>query len=327
VPPAARPHAQLKRRGSPVRAQETPAKLDEIDRPLIVGAVAYHPRVVIVWEGFNEYFRRRGLAMDYVLFSNYERLVESLLEGAVDLAWNTNTAFVAADTRLKGTALILGMRDVDASYATVLVARSDKPCELSDLPGEVLALGSRDSGHAAILPIHYLSRQGVALGSIRLLRFDTDLGKHGDTGDSELRVLRALAAGEALIGAVGDATWAALKAERRAETDGLRVIWRSPTYYHCCFTARPELPAERGRRWLELLLEMSYDDRISGTTWTWRGSSDGCRETGSVTRTWPSPCGSRATSDDPPSLRRRRAPARGRPGGAPGCGPRSSSPG
>jgi phosphonate transport system substrate-binding protein len=87
-------------------------------RPLVVGAVSYHPRVVTVWEAFRDYFRDRGLDVDYVLYSNYERLVEALLAGAVDLAWNTNTAYVSAEARLGGEALVLGMRDVDAAYAT-----------------------------------------------------------------------------------------------------------------------------------------------------------------------------------------------------------------
>jgi phosphonate transport system substrate-binding protein len=226
----------------------------------LVGAVAYHPRVVTVWEGFSEYFRQGGLVVDYVLYSNYERLVEALLDGHVDLAWNTNTAFVAADARLGGAAAILGMRDVDGAYATVLVGRAGEAATPASLAGGVLALGSRDSGHAAILPVHYLAAQGVDLDRVTLLRFDTDLGKHGDTGDSELRVLRAVGAGEALLGAVGDATWIALKSERRPETEGLEVAWRSPIYYHCCFTARPELQAQAGERWLELLLDMNYDD-------------------------------------------------------------------
>jgi phosphonate transport system substrate-binding protein len=230
-------------------------------RPLLVGAVAYHPRVVTVWEGFREYFREAGLDIDYVLFSNYERLVDALLDGAVDLAWNTNTAYVSAEARLGGEALVLGMRDVDAGYATVLVARAENPLTgLGDLVGETLALGSRDSGHAAILPLHLLAAEGVPMDQVRLIRFDTDLGKHGDTGDSEQRVVRAVAEGLARAGAIGDATWAHLRADRFPQADALRVAWRSPTYYHCCFTGRPDLDPGVAGRWLELLLGMSYDD-------------------------------------------------------------------
>jgi ABC-type phosphate/phosphonate transport system substrate-binding protein len=228
---------------------------------LLVGAVAYHPRVVTVWEGFRAYFGDRGLDVDYVLYSNYERLVDALIDGAVDLGWNTNTAYVAVEQRLGGRALVLGMRDVDADYATVLVARDGAPPESpADLAGRTLALGSRDSGHAAILPLHFLRDEGAPLDRARLLRFDTDLGKHGDTGDSELRVLEAVRSGDADAGAVGDATWARLRADGQPEAAGLRAIWRSPVYCHCCFTARPTLDPDLAARWLALLLAMDYDD-------------------------------------------------------------------
>lgn len=230
-------------------------------RQLLVGAVVYHPRVVTVWEGFRAYFWAHGLEVDYVLFSNYERLVEALLEGVVDIAWNTNTAFVNVEARLDGRALILGMRDIDAVFATVIVA--DKRSAIGGIGGladQTLALGSRDSGHAAILPLHFLAAEGVNMDRVRLLRFDTDLGKHGDTGDSEMRVVRAVAAGEAQAGAIGDVTWARLRAEGVPEATRLRVLWKSPTYYHCCFTALPSLDADLAARWLEVLLGMDYDE-------------------------------------------------------------------
>ena len=54
---------------------------------------------------------------DYPLYSNYERLVDALLAGEVDIAWNTNTAYVAAEDRIGGEAQLLGMRDVDGGSA------------------------------------------------------------------------------------------------------------------------------------------------------------------------------------------------------------------
>ncbi|HXM57979.1 MAG TPA: PhnD/SsuA/transferrin family substrate-binding protein [Candidatus Dormibacteraeota bacterium] len=235
--------------------------MSDSPRTLLVGAVAYHPRVVTVWEAFRGYFGDRGLDVDYVLYSNYERLVDALIDGAVDLAWNTNTAYVSANERLNGEARILGMRDVDATYATVIVARPDDTISCApELAGSTLALGSRDSGHAAILPIHFLAAEGVAMSRVELVRFDTDLGKHGDTGDSERLVVEAVAGGQARAGALGDATWAGLRADALPDAARLQIVWRSPTYCHCCFTARPDLDRERADRWLELLLAMSYDD-------------------------------------------------------------------
>lgn len=229
-----------------------------MNRAILVGAVAYHPRIVPIWECFAAYFQRLGVPTDYVLYSNYERLVESLLSGEVDIAWNTNTAYVAAEARIGGDAQLLGMRDVDTAYRTVIAARRGFAFEsASDLAGKRLALGSRDSGHAAILPLYYLEKAGLDLGSVELMRFDTDLGKHGDTGDSELRVLEAIAAGAVDAGALGDATWAALRADGFPAVAELEVVWRSPTYYHCNFTS---LPSFEGNAWSEALLAMSYND-------------------------------------------------------------------
>jgi ABC-type phosphate/phosphonate transport system substrate-binding protein len=60
----------------------------------LIGAVAYNPRVVPIWEGMRDYFREVGPAIDYVLFSNYDRQVQALLSRQIDIAWNTNLAWV-----------------------------------------------------------------------------------------------------------------------------------------------------------------------------------------------------------------------------------------
>jgi ABC-type phosphate/phosphonate transport system substrate-binding protein len=232
------------------------------DDTILVGAVAYHPRIVTIWEGFRGYFAEQGVPTDYLLYSNYERLVDALLTGEVDIAWNTNTAYVAAEERIDGDAQVLGMRDVDADFRTVIVTRRGEGfTEPDELAGRRLALGSRDSGHAAILPLYYLDREGLdATTATTLVRFDTDLGKHGDTGDSEMLVVRAVADGNADAGAVGDATWASFRSSGFAPASDLEVAWRSPTYYHCNFTALPSFDATRARGWSEALLAMSYDE-------------------------------------------------------------------
>ncbi len=231
---------------------------------LRLGAVAYHPRIVTIWERFRTYFADAGVPTDYILFSNYERLVDAVLDGTVEIGWNTNTAYVALDHRARGRGggtRILGMRDVDRDWATVLVTRKGQlPGSVSELNGRVLALGSRDSGHAAILPLHYLAREGLDVASLRLLRFDTDLGKHGDTGDSELHVVRAVADGEADAGALSAAYFSAFRAESVPAVADLEVAWRSPDYYHCNFTVLDSMDRELSERWSQALLAMDYDD-------------------------------------------------------------------
>src|SRR5438876_8994935 len=132
-----------------------------MNQPILIGAVAYDPRVVPIWEGMREYFREVGPPMDYVLFSNYDRQVQALLAHQIDIAWNTNLAWVKVQRRTNGTCRALALRDVDAAFTTLFVARTDSGIgSLADLRGKRVALGSADSAQAAILPIHYLQQVG-----------------------------------------------------------------------------------------------------------------------------------------------------------------------
>ncbi|HEY7331315.1 MAG TPA: PhnD/SsuA/transferrin family substrate-binding protein [Gemmataceae bacterium] len=239
-------------------------------KPILVGAVAYAPQVVPIWDGMRDYFREVGPAIDYVLYSNYDRQVQALLDRHIDIAWNTNLAWVKVHRATVGTCRALAMRDVDVRFTTVVVARSDSGINsLADLRGKRLALGSADSAQAAILPRHYLQKAGVQPGSDCTLRlFDLDVGKHGDTGTSELEVLRALRDGQADAGALSEATWNRQVAEQRIDPRQIRVIWTSPGYCHCVFTVLPDFPEDVARAWTEALLKMSYDDP------RWRGLMD-----------------------------------------------------
>src|ERR1700730_17572565 len=112
-------------------------------KPILVGAVAYDPRVVPIWEGMRDYFRQAGQPIDYILFSNYDRQVQALLDRQIDIAWNTNLAWVKVHLRTRGTCRALAMRDVDAQFTTVIVARTDSGiASLPELRGKRLALGS-----------------------------------------------------------------------------------------------------------------------------------------------------------------------------------------
>lgn len=233
-----------------------------MDKPIIVGAVAYDRRVVPIWEGMRDYFRESTTPIDYVLFSNYDSQVRALLAGQIDIAWNTNLAWVKVHRRTQGACRALAMRDVDVGFTTTFAARADSGVKsLADLRSKRLALGSADSAQAAILPIHYLQQAGLEPGQdVRLLRFDLDVGKHGDTGSSELEVLRALDEGRAEAGALGSPTWSGQVARQRPGIERLQAVWTSPGYGHCNFTALAGFSEELAERWTDKLLAMRYDD-------------------------------------------------------------------
>ena len=83
---------------------------------LIMGAVAYAPKVVTIWEGFKAFFAKNGLAFDYVLYSNYESQVEAQFDGTLHLAWNSPLAWVRAERIARSRGLkvqAVAMRDTD----------------------------------------------------------------------------------------------------------------------------------------------------------------------------------------------------------------------
>jgi phosphonate transport system substrate-binding protein len=234
-----------------------------------VGAVAYDPKVVTIWEGMRRYFHEEAhLPVEVVLFQSYEAQVRSLLASPadtmprIDIAWNTNLAYLQADEWSGHKCRAIAMRDTDLGWMTKIVAVSGGPVTaLADLKNRVLALGSRDSGHAAILPVHFLESQGLAEGrDYRTLRFNSDVGKHGDTGTSEAEVIRAVLDGRADAGAIGSPFWNRVHSERLVPEGALSESWTSPPDNHCMFTARPDFDPALERRFAEALAEMSFDN-------------------------------------------------------------------
>ncbi|UUZ96832.1 PhnD/SsuA/transferrin family substrate-binding protein [Paenibacillus sp. P25] len=228
------------------------------DKALKVGAVAYDPKVIPIWDIIRDYYQQNEFPIDYVLFSNYEAQVDALLGGFIDIAWNTNVAYVRIQEALGGKAKVLAMRDTDIGFTSKIIARTDKGIEsLSDLKGKRFALGSADSGQAAILPYHFLKKNGVdPEKDLTLIRYNLDVGKHGDTGTSELEVIRALKSGEADAGAIGESTWIRSLELGQLNTDEIRGIWTSPGYSHCNFTVLPDFDDALGNRFREPLFAM-----------------------------------------------------------------------
>jgi phosphonate transport system substrate-binding protein len=236
-----------------------------------VGAVAYDPKVVTIWEGMRRYFVEEAkLPVEIVLFQSYEAQVSALLaqpgDGIprIDIGWNTNLAFVQAESRSANACRPIAMRDTDIGWMTKIVAATGGPiASLGDLRDRTLALGSRDSAHAAILPVYFTRLEGlVADQDYMTLRFDSDVGKHGDTGTSEIEVLRAVLDGRADAGAIGSPFWRNVQQERLVPAGALTEVWTSPPFNHCMFTARPNLDMSLQSAFAEALSGMDFENPV-----------------------------------------------------------------
>jgi phosphonate transport system substrate-binding protein len=142
------------------------AKVLGTDSPLILGVVAYDQKVVPIWDGFRHYFRTRGLDFDYVLYSTYERQVESHVRGRVHVAWNSPLAWLqtkrAVSDRGQRVQAIC-MRDTDRDLRSIILMRSDSRIEtLADLEGRAaVAVGANDSPQATLIPLNFLAEHGL----------------------------------------------------------------------------------------------------------------------------------------------------------------------
>ena len=231
------------------------------DKSIVLGAVAYDPKVVTIWEGIREHFQSEGVALDFALFSNYERQVEELLKGHIDIAWNTPLAHVRVKQRTGGESISLGMRDSDRDFhAKVIVRRGAGITSLKELEGRTVAVGSSDSTQARILPLYFLAQEGVDLRRLNVLAFDTQIGKHGDSGTSELDVLKALHEGHADAGTIGDLVWVNEQAAGHVDSGRVEVLWTTPGFDHCMFDAHPVISPDKIDAFQRALFAMRWDN-------------------------------------------------------------------
>ena len=224
---------------------------------LVMGAVAYDAKVVTIWDGFREWFRSRGLDFDYVLYSNYERQVEALVAGHVDVAWNSPLAWVRA-ARMADVRAV-AMRDSDCDLTSVVVVRADSDIHSpADLNGRTVAVGAIDSPQATLIPLAHLRSVGVV--DINVQHHDIGVGKHGDHVGGERDAARALVAGTADAACMIDGNHLLFGVEGTLPAGSTRIVAQTPPYDHCNFTVGAGAPAELVDRFVELLLGMSYDD-------------------------------------------------------------------
>jgi ABC-type phosphate/phosphonate transport system substrate-binding protein len=230
-----------------------------------MGAVAYAPKVVTIWEGFKEYFRRHDFEFDFILYSNYERQVEAQFDGSIDIAWNSPLAWVRAErmARARGQSVhAVAMRDTDCDLTSVLVVRSDSTIsELSGLKRKTVGFGAIDSPQANLIPLDHLRAQGLIAGrDYTARRFDLLSGKHGDHIGGERDAAQALMAGEIDAAWMIDGNHLAFSREGVLPAGTTRIVVRTGTYDHCNFTTSPSAPEELVARFVELLMGMAWGD-------------------------------------------------------------------
>lgn len=232
-------------------------------RPLVLSAVATDPKVVTVWETFQRYFIQRGLPFEYVLYSSYEQQVLSQFDGHCHVALNSPLAWIEAE-RLAVTrgrkASAIAMRDADRDLSSVIVARRGLS-GIADLKGKRVAVGTRDSPHATLIPLELIARAGLEPGKdIEVIYFNAGAGKHGAGIADERDAAKALMSGKADACCLLDANRLLLAQEGILPTASIQIVARTEPFDNCNLTVLDGAPQWQIERFVALLFAMSHAD-------------------------------------------------------------------
>lgn len=197
-----------------------------------------------VFQGLEELFRRRGIDLDWVLYSDYDAMVDAFVKGDLDLAWNGPLGYVKIKRLLDQPCRVIAMRDVDIDFVTQFITNSESDMlTIEDLPGRRFAFGRRSSEQAGLVPYYILKQAGLNpdkdLAAISFFE-ERQAGNMSDERD----VVERVASGEFDAGAVSKRTLDVMAEDGSLSAHPVRVFWASPAYSHCCFTAQRDMDSQ-----------------------------------------------------------------------------------
>ena len=202
---------------------------------------AASPAYISVFRGLQAHFHRHGIALDWVLYADYDALVNAFVRREIDLAWNGPLAYVKIKRRLQEPCQVVAMRDVDVNLITQFITHPASPITtVQELRGKRVALGSRGSVQAGLLAYYFLHQLGLdPERDVACCTFYEE--RPGSTLPGEQDVVARVCQREYDAGAVSHRTLEALQEAGTLAPDSLRVVWASPGYSHCCFTAHSDM--------------------------------------------------------------------------------------
>ena len=219
-------------------------------RELLLGAVAYDPKVVTIWEGFRAWLRGKGLAFDYVLYSNYERQVEDLVAGRIEARLELAARVGAGQAARAG-----GRGRAAPGHHARHRLRPDvgrrRPAGLgaatpTDLRGGLVATGAVDSPQATLLPLSLLRARACSPAVRRVSGTAVRRRRRPARRPHRRRTRRGPGSGRrrGRRGLHDRRQPAALRPRGRPSPAAARVIARTPPYDHCTMTAGPAADAD-----------------------------------------------------------------------------------
>ena len=215
-----------------------------------------------VFQGLATLFRRQDIDLDWVLYSDYDTMVDAFVRGDIDLAWNGPLGYVKIKRQMADACRVIAMRDVDINFTTHFITRADSGIEtLEDLKDRRFAFGRKSSEQAGLLPYFFLKQSGMdPRRDLAETSFYED--RKSTTKSDERDVVERVSSGEFDAGSVSQRTMETMAEDGSLPREDIRIFWSSPGYSHCCFTSQADMDPTLAVEIESAFLSVTADDPV-----------------------------------------------------------------
>ena len=187
-----------------------------------------------IYAPFAEYLARElGMKVQFTPVVDYAATVEGLAAKKLDLVWYGGFTSVQAVRRTNGTARRLALRQEDAEFKSVFIAKPGSVIKaLPDLKGKTFAFGSVSSTSGHLMPRYFLLQAK--------LNPEKDFKQVAFSGAHDATALW-VESGKVEAGALNFLVWDKLVQQKKVDLGKVNVFSTTPPYVDYVWTARGEL--------------------------------------------------------------------------------------
>ena len=204
-----------------------------------------------IYAPFAEYLSRElRMKVQFTPVVDYAATVEGLAAKKLDMVWYGGFTSVQAVRRTNGTARRLVLRQEDAEFKSVFVARPGSGIKgLEDLRGKTFAFGSVSSTSGHLMPRYFLLQARITP--------EKDLKQVAFSGAHDATALW-VESGKVDAGALNFLVWDKLVQQQKVDLSKVAVFDTTPPYVDYVWTARGELDQGLLDRITAAFLKLDY---------------------------------------------------------------------
>ena len=204
-----------------------------------------------IYTPFAEYLAKElGMKVQFTPVVDYAATVEGLAAKKLDMVWYGGFTSVQAARRTNGTSRRLVLRQEDAEFKSVFIARPGSGIKsLEEIKGKTFAFGSVGSTSGHLMPRYFLLQAK--------LNPERDFKQVAYSGAHDATVLW-VESGKVEAGALNFLVWDKLVQTKRADLSKVNVFYTTPPYVDYVWTVRGDLDMGIQDRITAAFLKLDY---------------------------------------------------------------------